>query len=189
MNTAGIYLRYKHYFAFAFGPNRHSGNLGIVRFGGHIEHGESPVQCAIREAKEETNRDVVLLPSTRSFYLESTAGSSELILSPYIQEEPLHEVDPILVSLHNVMFWARVFEEPELSGETKGIILLSDQEIMKLCEPDTSYTYREFQDWGGRSTTRRPYPEHLKLEPFIQLRFLAWLLKAHPDLVHEVFAQ
>lgn len=58
-------------FAFAFGPNRHEGKLGIARFGGHIEANESIVECALREVKEETTLDVLLVSSPITYQIDS----------------------------------------------------------------------------------------------------------------------
>jgi hypothetical protein len=81
------------------------------------------------------------------------------------------------------MFWAITSEEPQLAGETNGLMLLTEQDIIRLCEQNRSYTYNDFVVWGGHSFTRKPYPDHFQLEPLGQLRFLAKLLVDRPELV------
>jgi 8-oxo-dGTP pyrophosphatase MutT (NUDIX family) len=54
--TAGAYVLYDGYFLFmfGFGSNHKDNELGVVRFGGYREKGETSIQCAAREVKEES---------------------------------------------------------------------------------------------------------------------------------------
>lgn len=181
--TAGIYLRYHRAFAFAFGPNKTASRLGIVRIGGHIEAGETPVQCVRREALEETSLSVQLLHSPVTFHMETAEREPAVTL----EEDLLHEIQPVLRLGQNVMFWAATTEQPQPAAETKGIILLKEEEIRKICSGNI--TYGEFLAGGGLSWTRQPYPEHFTLEPFAQLTFLARLLNEEPDIVSAVYGR
>jgi hypothetical protein len=177
--TVGVYLKVNGLFAFAFGPNQNEGKLGIARFGGHIEEGESIVECVLREVKEETALDVTLLSSPVTYKVDSW-------------DSPLLEIDdeengirPILRIGQNVMFFAQSRHEPTLSNETKGIILLTDSEMIKLCSQPISYG--EFKSWGGRRIVRREYSDDFILQPLAQMRFLARLIQERPDLIKYVY--
>ncbi len=55
--TAGAYVLYNGYFVFmfGFGSNHKDNELGVVRFGEHLEKGETAIECVTREVKEESS--------------------------------------------------------------------------------------------------------------------------------------
>ena len=61
--TAGAYVLYDGYFLFMFGfGSKHKGNeLGVIRFGGHREKGETVLQCVAREVREESSVDIAFI--------------------------------------------------------------------------------------------------------------------------------
>ena len=177
--TVGVYLNANGLFAFAFGPNQNEGKLGIARFGGHIEEGETLVECALREVKEETSLEVTLVSSPVTYKVDS--WDSQLL----VVDDEEKEIKPILRIGQNVMFFARSNNEPMLSSETKGIILLTESELIKLCSNEIRYG--EFRSWGGRSIVRSEYNDDFILQPLAQMRFLARLIQERPDLIKIVF--
>lgn len=180
LKTAGVYLYIDGYFVFAFGPNRNYGELGIVRIGGHIEHGESPSHCAIREAMEETNLVVELLESPLTFKMESMETKPEPA-----KEHPF-DISPLLWIGENAMFLAGATGNPEPSSETTGLLLMTPSDIIKLCTSETRY--EEYTAWGGRSVVKEEYPGDWIMKPFAQMRFLSDILQASPDILKSVFA-
>lgn len=179
IKTVGVYLYIDGRFAFAFGPNQHEGKLGIARVGGHIEEGETVEQCARREVKEETNLEIDLLSAPVTYEMKS------LDSEPSIIDCDLYHVRPIVRWGYNIMFFARAFAEPELSSETRGIILLTESEIVKLCKQETKY--EQFIDWGGISSTAYEYSRDFILQPLGQMQFLARLIEKQPQFIHAVY--
>ncbi|MCQ6557255.1 NUDIX hydrolase [Paenibacillus mendelii] len=116
--TVGVYLNLNGFYAFAFGPNQHEGKLGIARFGGHIEEGETIVECALREVREETALEVTLISSPVTYKIDF--WDSQLIEV----EDEYEDLKPILGIGQNVMFFAQSTDEPRLSSKNNGIILL-----------------------------------------------------------------
>lgn len=180
LKTAGVYLYFDGAFVFAFGPNRNCGELGIVRIGGHIERGESPTQCAIREAMEEANVAVELLESPLTFKMESMETKPEPV-----KEHPFG-IRPLLWIGQNAMFLARASGNPEPSSETGGLLLMTPSDMLRLCTNATRY--EDYTAWGGRSIVKEKYPGEWKLKPFAQMRFLSDMLLHHPDLLKPAFA-
>jgi NUDIX domain len=177
--TAGVYLNVNGLFAFAFGPNQNEGKLGIARFGGHIEAGETIAECVLREVKEETSLDVTLIASPITYKIDE--WDSKLL---EVEDEQTN-IKPILRIGQNVMFFANSNKEPQLSSETKGIIFVNENELMKLCSSEI--TYGDFKACGGRSIVSSDYDEDFILQPLGQMRFLARLIQERPDILKLVY--
>lgn len=177
--TVGVYLYIQGLFAFAFGPNRNSGKLGIARFGGHLEEGEKLHECALREVKEETSLEVTLIPSPVTYLGESWDAPLQAI------QEESEAVKPLLRIGQNVMFFARSDRDPVISSETQGIILVTEAEMIRLCSEDV--TYGEFRAWGGRSRTKFAFNEDYVMQPLAQMRFLANFVQEHPNVIQQVY--
>jgi 8-oxo-dGTP pyrophosphatase MutT (NUDIX family) len=154
--------------------------LGIARFGGHIEPGETVYECAVREVKEETNLNISLTSSPIMYKMVSFEQEA---IAYKMDQGP--EATPILRVGHNVMFFAKAAEEPEICSETKGIIFLTSSEIVQICQNEI--TYEQFTAWGGRSISRVDYPGHFVLQPLGQMQFLAKLITEGPELLKEIF--
>jgi hypothetical protein len=95
------------------------------------------------------------------------------------------DIQPVLITRNNVMFFARSNMEPRLSSETKGIILLSELELVKLCSNEIKYG--QFKSWGGRSIVKNDYDDDFILRPFAQMRFLARLIQEQPEILKKVY--
>jgi len=59
--TSSAWVLVSGSFPFMVGPDQTGKLLGVVRLGGHIEQGETPWQCAVREVKEEADLDIEYL--------------------------------------------------------------------------------------------------------------------------------
>ena len=56
--TASAWVVADGLFPFVVGPDETGERLGVVRLGGHMEEGETPWECAIREVREESGLEI-----------------------------------------------------------------------------------------------------------------------------------
>jgi len=164
-------------FLFVFGPNHHrKDRLAVLRVGGHVEAGETPWECAVREVREETG-----LAHIQRVDAAETLKWQDGSLQPFPWEG--QEPRPMLVlprsggAACNVMFLARARGVPFPSGEVNGLLLLSRYEMQEILRRPT--TLQEFVDGGGWASMRSPYPRRMILEPLLQCRLLASLLEGN----------
>src|SRR4030095_14341858 len=117
----------------------HNGHIPIVRLGGHREGQETGWQCAVREVYEEANVPIQPLLS-QTTYLSDWDHMEELQEIQWqqkIEQEPV----PILVvtycreeNIHlSLMYLAYTQGFPIPSSEVKGLLLLKEEEIHRLC--------------------------------------------------------
>lgn len=181
-NTAGAYICIHGLYVFAIGIHPHKGRIPIVRLGGHREPHETGWQCAAREVREEASLHIKpLLPQTTyvSDWDHFAEELQEIQWQNSIEQEPI----PILVvtyhranSLHlSLMYLAQTEEFPEPSSKVKGLLLLTQEEIHRLClEP---LTLEQYLRQGGKAILNAEFDLKLVLEPFVQLRLLSRMLK------------
>ena len=186
INTAGAYVCIDGLYLFVIGNKLHNGHIPVVRIGGHREKNETGWQCAIREVFEETNVQLKphFQPSTYLFdwdHLETDPTSVQW------QPESHQEPAPFLVVTYHreeqttlsLMYFGTAEGIPVPSSEVKGLLLLSEPEIHRLCRE--SMTLREYLDDGGRAILKEEFDTSRVLEPFAQLRLLSRILKSQPE--------
>ena len=176
VTTSGIYVRLGDRYAFMFGPsNAHTG-YGVVRFGGHTQAHETALECALREVTEEADIEVTLSTPAATFYMASADAIPSLVAAAECRE-----VRPLLVSggslsaPHSVTFIGRTSRAPRPSMETQGIILLSGDEIRRICESDVELG--QLVSAGARIIERSKLDRQQRLVPHLQLKFLNWALQ------------
>jgi NUDIX domain len=195
--TAGAYVLIDGRFAFMVGPTRQGTSLAVVRLGGHLEEGESPMACAIREVHEEASVRISLIspPATYWFYPDQDPARLLPGLPPVAAVGPTDasegdsgQVAPVLVvkgsaeqtERLSLMYLANADGEPAPASEAGGLLLLTSEEILRLtC---SQVTLNQYMRAGGHARLRDGLPGHLPLEPHLQLRLLALLLMRHPEL-------
>lgn len=170
--TVGVYLMVQERYLFVFGPNPSGDKLAIVRVGGHREPGEDPHQCALRETLEETGLTAELEhpPGTWQVSPDSTwaplSWASDDLPPWLVLERDTGEA--------NLMYMARASGQPQPCAEVRGLLLLTSEEVVRLCRQ--SVTLDQFLADGGIALMRTPYPGGMLLEPARQMRLLATLL-------------
>ncbi len=181
--AAGAYVLYNGYFLFmfGFGTNHKDNELGVVRFGGHIEKGETAIQCVAREVKEESSLDVDFY-NNKYIYIEKDNGRD------YEKIKGDKDNNPILVikwqdGSISLMYLAYGKGKLVPGMETQGILLLRKEDINLICSRDT--TFKEYKDNGGKYILVNPLPEDAILVPHNQLRFLNKLFTLEADLMND----
>jgi hypothetical protein len=181
INTAGAYVCIDGYYVFAIGIKLHNGQIPIVRLGGHREGHETGWQCAVREVYEEANLPIQPLLSQTTYLSDwdHTEELQEIQWRPKSEQEPI----PILVVAYSreasvylsLMYLAHTHRFPTPSSEVKGLLLLKEEEIHRLChEP---MTLEQYLHEGGRAILHAEFDTSLFLEPFVQLRLLSRILR------------
>ncbi|CAG7644367.1 NUDIX domain-containing protein [Paenibacillus allorhizosphaerae] len=179
--TAGVFIQCRGLFPFQVGPTKAGTTLGVVRIGGHREHGETGWQCAAREAFEEAAVRVFPIKPPATYWYEASS-EPELTLGDW----PSDDVVPILVGMRQTsrqltpIYLACSEDKPVPSTEAKALLLLSPGDIAAMV--GSPPTLEQFMESGGQAVIKEDIPRHLRLEPFPQLRMLNALLQKHPEI-------
>lgn len=180
VTTAGLILRNHDRFVFQVGLTGQRDALGIVRLGGHVEAGETPAECAVREALEEgsTRASIVSPPGTFRY-----DADSEAVLSPsgWPGEAPasllLATMSGASAGDLSVTYLAESTDDPSPSAETQGLIFLSAGDVLWLTS--TQVSLAEFIDAEGTVVAATELPPSMTLRPHGQLRALAVLVSGN----------
>lgn len=187
INTAGAYVRVNGYYPFSLGAQPYQGRLPVVRLGGHREGKETGWQCAVREVHEEIHLHIQpLTPQVTYFLPDGDQPQAELEAIPLeagTGGDPApclvvayHRQDQLLLSL---MYLAQAQGNPRPFSEVKGLLLLREEEIHRICR--SSITLEQYLHDGGKAIFEHDYDRSMLLEPFLQLRILSRILLAHND--------
>ncbi len=183
VRTAGAYVITDGYFPFMVGPTPDGTRLAIVRLGGHRENGERPWECTKRELLEEARLHIAPL-SPPATYVASHAESNQLVLERRVwgdTPQPILILDRGNLSPLSIMYLACSSGRPSPAAETKGLLLLTPEDVWRIC--DQPATLREYLEWGGRALFQSLLPLDTPLVPFPQLKWLAQILRLHPELI------
>ncbi len=185
INTAGAYVCINGRYLFAIGIKLHNGHIPVVRIGGHQEGNETGWQCAFREVFEETSLQIEprFPHSTYLYDWDHLEAEPSRI---HWQPESKHEPAPFLVVTYHrdarttlsLMYFADAEGIPVPSSEVKGLLLLTETEIHRLCQEPL--TLQEFLRNDGKAMLNGNFDKSLVLEPFAQLRLLSSILRSQP---------
>ena len=181
INTAGAYICINEYYLFAIGIQLHNGQIPVVRLGGHREGHETGWQCAVREVYEETSLLIEPLFPQATYVSDWDHVERELQEMEW-QVQSQQEPNPMLVvsyhrqnSTHlSLMYLARAEGLPKPSSEVKGLLLLTEEEIHRLCKRPP--TLEQYLSRGGKAMLNAEFDVKRILEPFVQLRLLSKML-------------
>jgi 8-oxo-dGTP pyrophosphatase MutT (NUDIX family) len=137
VKTAGVLLKEADHYVFCYGPHS-SGAIYVLRIGGHVEEGESPWECAVREAQEEAAVSVHQLPVHTSVKTKGLDGPivelpGPIILDGHPTEHPLvlgGYPDP--GTNKSTLFLAETQEISHPSNEVFGLVKLSAEKVIDL---------------------------------------------------------
>lgn len=178
--TSGAYVLYRGYFVFQVGPTSDGTKLGVVRLGGHKEKDESAIVTAKREAMEEASVNITPISSSSTYYVKEWNDKP-------IKIETNETIAPILIkgSEENtsIMYLSYSKTKPQPSAETKGLLLLSPNDVHLIC--NNKLTLNDYLKQNGSSIIHSVIDRDLILEPFPQLLFLSMLLKEEKELMYD----
>ncbi|WP_042225222.1 NUDIX domain-containing protein [Oceanobacillus manasiensis] len=179
IRTSGAYVLYKGLFVFQVGPTKKGSKLGVVRLGGHREDNETALETAKREVYEESQIEMTPFHSNTTFYLSEWNEEPNKVTV----NEP---IAPILIkgnekSAYTVMYLSKTSSMPTPSSESKGLLLLSPENVQLICQKRLSL--HEYQKLHGISILTPEIDTKLILQPFPQLLFLSRLLKEETELM------
>lgn len=180
--TSGAYVLYKGLFIFQVGPTKEGDKLGVVRLGGHREGNETALETAKREVFEEAQVEIAPINPNITFYLSEW------------NEEPTkvninEPIVPILIkgneeSSYTIMYLSNTLTLPTPSSESKGLLLLSPENVRLICQNKISLS--EYQNLDGVSILKTELDMNLILQPFPQLLFLSRLLNEETKLMEHI---
>lgn len=175
--TSGVLLRYGPRFVFQAGLNASGDALGVVRLGGHVEPGETGVECAVREVAEEARVAADVFAAQTTFTYEPSGDEFALRKVEWAGEG----MEPLLVATMpgdagdlSVTYMASCTDEPTPGAETQALLFLSPDEVRWIVSG--AVALGAFIGSGGWATMATVLPLDLRLRPHGQLRALAALL-------------
>lgn len=146
VKTAGVLLKEAGRYVFCYGPHA-SGDIYILRIGGHLEEGESPWECAAREAKEEAAVVVHQLPVNVSVKTDGIGGQivklpGPIVLDGYPSERPLvlgvgGSLEP--GAAKSTLFLAETRGISHPSNEVFGLVKLTAEKVIEIAR--TPHTF------------------------------------------------
>ena len=121
---------------------------------------------------------IIPINSSITFYMSEWGNNPSIIRLD-------EEIAPILVKGNeqeslSIMYLAYSENEPNPSSETKGLLLLTPEDIHLIC--NNKITLNDFIKQNGKAIIKGNINRDLFLTPFPQLLFLSKLLREHPDL-------
>lgn len=177
--TSGAYVLYNGLFILQVGPTKEGDKLGVVRLGGHREGNETALETAKREVFEEAQVEIAPINPNKTFYLSDW------------NEEPTkvninEPIVPILIkgneeSSYTIMYLSNTLTLPSPSSESKGLLLLSPENVRLICQNKISLS--DYHNLDGVSILKTELDMNLILQPFPQLLFLSRLLNEETKLM------
>ena len=141
-----------------------------------------------REVFEESYMRITPLVPSMTFQCPKTTLDTEIILEP-IQNyrAPEEQPCPLIIGRHDTiqsvtaMFLATSDDDPIPSMETKALMLLTRNDVLRLCSE--TITLEEYQSSGGQVLFGQQVNPKLPLKPFGQLVMLSMILERYPNVI------
>ena len=181
INTAGAYVRVNELYLFTIGIKPHNGQIPVIRLGGHREENETGWECAEREVLEEASLQIEPITPQNTYLIDwdNIDAEPSIVQWQQTKQEPV----PFLVVTYrhdekvslSLMYLAHAKGIPTPSSEVKGLLLLEESEILRLCQEPV--TLENFLNNGGKAILKDEFDTSRVLEPFAQLRLLSRILQ------------
>ena len=182
VKTAGAYIRVNGLYVFALGIRPYQGGVPVFRLGGHLEKDEAGWQCAVREVREEANIKINFISPNATYlangdHIESQPQKIAWTVTTHDEKKPFLAVQYFREgqTTLSLMYLAETDETPKPSSEVKGLLLLRQKDIHRICEGKISL--QQYLDEGGQAILDGHFDNNLPLYPFLQLRLLSRLQK------------
>jgi 8-oxo-dGTP pyrophosphatase MutT (NUDIX family) len=155
--------------------------------GGHLEPGEDWLACAHREALEEVNSDVEILPAAETWYIPQQGPARPVSLVDHPRPLALYEMihppgTPRAGGLYRIVIYqARLCNLPgELpEDEVLAVIALTRDQVIQ--GPERKPTLAALLHEGARIVARAmPVDPTVRLYPLGTARALAYVLRGLP---------
>lgn len=174
MKTVGAIAIYDGRLAFMVGPNKAGNELGIVRFGGHIEEGEYYLDALQRELMEEISISGNIIDSVKTYHIRNWDDKVDIEIEfdggsprPFFVKG-----DEIITT---AVFIVELREKPIPSSETHGIIYLNKEQIVDIC--NNKMTLNDFIKGSGIVDMQKKVNYNLQLKAGIHLQLIYDMLK------------
>jgi 8-oxo-dGTP pyrophosphatase MutT (NUDIX family) len=167
-----------------------AGELFYAGIGGHREHGESWLDCAHREAREEVGTDVEVLPASVTWYVTQHGAVHQVPLSDDPRPLALYEMihpprTPRAGEMYRiVVLKARLCGAPRdlPPDEVLGVLAITVEQVVKGLERKS--TLEELLDEGAQLVAGGEQADpQVRLYPLGTARALAVLLKSVGDRI------
>lgn len=182
IKTAGVFLLYGKRFAFMVGPDKSGERLGVVRLGGHIEENEEIIDCVRREVGEEASVCIKLVSSPITFYMTNWDKETHEVIDCSV-----FDIKPIVIkgdkSGATALYLAYTEEPLTPAAEAHGIVLLSENDIARICNEKTSLN--TFISQGGELLQSKYMNFDWELSAGSHLRFLNNLIETKYSLIEK----
>ena len=148
-----------------------SPSLPFGGIGGKLEPGELPAASLHREALEEVGSDVEIIDNKGEVIMMDADSINKIILSTDIPNEPLPSIifrspraEPGRKPITNVLIYFGKFTSADIKPLDDPALIELDQKLL-LAMVDKPMTVKEFQQAGGKITSRIELPENGVLKP------------------------
>lgn len=180
---AGAYVWHERRFVFMFGYGGAENALNVVRLGGHREENETPLECALREVREESRLAAEPYDAPVTYFSEDEKYTvfRGLLDAPrpiFIRQQA--EAQP---GRWMVMYLTRARGELKPCMETQGLLCVSREELDVLCAGGA--TIRALREIGAEIYLAAPLPEEEPLVATAYVLMLNELVRSEPEWLME----
>jgi ADP-ribose pyrophosphatase YjhB (NUDIX family) len=138
----GLAINYGNHYLFFLAGERHNcppKEIFYAGIGGHLEKGESLLECAHREAKEEIDADIEIINSPITYYISKNSKIQEINVKERIKPFAVYEmIHPKGTPNEGKLYYIVIFKSRLVSlpknlkrDEVQGIIALTEDQIIK----------------------------------------------------------